>query len=153
MRHISQEWYRLTFLPTSRENVDIHAELKSKYVFVETVIWWLGQSHHTLFHSLDWVHRLWGKFLNDAWDSRLRAHANLKKPHTSPWDRDTMETVVFLPCDVVQAAPHAYKQMTPHSLAHWLSAFFPLSSMMECSAWPVFVFALFLTQVILKQRR
>lgn len=42
---------------------------------METVIWWLGPSHHTLFHSLDWVHRLWGKFLNDGWDSRLSACA------------------------------------------------------------------------------
>lgn len=54
-----------------------------------------------------------------------------------------METVVVLACDVVQAAPHAYEQMTPHGLAHCLSAFFPLNSVMKCSAWPGFVFAFF----------
>lgn len=43
------------------------------YKGVETVIWWLGPSHHTLFHSLAWVHRLWCKFLSDGWDSLLSA--------------------------------------------------------------------------------
>lgn len=40
---------------------------------VETVIGCLGLSHRSLFHSLDWVHRLWCKFLSDGWDSRLSA--------------------------------------------------------------------------------
>lgn len=124
----------------------------TKRVCMETVIWWLGPSHHTL----DWVHRLWGKFLNDGWDSRLGMFSELMpiKKHTSPWDRDIMETVVVQACDVGQAAPHAYEQMTPHGLAHCLSAFFPLSPVMKCSVWPGFVSAFFFwCMLILKQRR
>lgn len=76
------------------------------------------------------------------------------KKRTSPWDKDTVETVVVLACDVDQATPHAYEQMTPHGVAHCLSAFFPLSSLMKCSAWPGSVF-FFLSRCmfILKQQR
>lgn len=61
-----------------------------------------------------------------------------------------METVVELACDV--AAPHAYEQMTPHGLAHCLSASFPLSPMMKCSAWPGFVAFFSQSMFMLKQR-
>lgn len=54
-----------------------------------------------------------------------------------------METAVVLACVVVQATPHAYEQMTLQGLAHCLSAFFPLSFVMKCSAWLGFVFAFF----------